>query len=77
MTADNLEKMKKILAEISNPRLRRTLVPSEPYPKKKLYQETLRKIGRDKLAKMLRVLSILVQTKVYLFWEKQKSARDT
>jgi len=67
----DLEKIKTILAEIAHPRLRRTLVPSKPYPKKNAYQKVLWNANRRKIAKMLRVLSVLIQPKVYLFWENK------
>ena len=51
----------------------------QPFPNKQQYQNIIDKADNNKIAKMLRILGFLTQTKVYLFWEKmlQKSKKLT
>ena len=77
MTLKDIETVRKALAKVANPRLWRTLVPTKQYPRKDAYQKTLWKIDKEKFAKMLRILSILIQSKVYLFWKKPKPVKAT
>ena len=69
MNPENVKQCKKILAEIRSPRLQRAAVPEKPYSNAQQYQSALEKAGIEKIAKILRVLSILMQTKVYLLWK--------
>jgi len=69
LDAQRLMKLKEILASIAHPRIRRVFLPSQPYTDAKLYLKILRDASLEKLAKALQVLSMLTQTKVYLFWQ--------
>jgi hypothetical protein len=40
----------------------------QPYGKKDLYQQCVATASLEKLAKLIHVTSLLLQTKVYLFW---------
>jgi ABC-type transport system involved in cytochrome c biogenesis ATPase subunit/GNAT superfamily N-acetyltransferase len=40
----------------------------QPYGKRQLYQQELQTASLDKLAKLIHVTALLLQTKVYLFW---------
>jgi len=64
-----MSQCKKILANIRHPRLRRAAAPEKPYANDATYQSAIEKAGVEKTARILRVLSILMQTKVYLLWE--------
>jgi len=61
---------KTVLANVRHPRLRRAAVPEKPYSNSVTYESELEKAGVEKTARMLRVLSILMQTKVYLLWKR-------
>jgi len=41
----------------------------QPYGKRVLYKEKVRTAGLEKLAKLIYVTALLLQTKVYLFWK--------
>lgn len=69
MSLKEVKRCKKILAEIRSPRLQRAAVAEKPYSNMEQYQLALEKAGIEKIARILRVLSILVQTKVYLLWK--------
>jgi len=40
----------------------------KPYGKAKLFKEKVDKAEFEKLAKLIRIVGLLLQTKVYLFW---------
>ena len=45
--------------------------PHEPYGRQKLYVEKLMKGSLERLAHLIKVCGLLLQTKVYLFWRTQ------
>jgi len=69
MSPEEVKRCKKILAEVRSPRLRRAAVAERPYSSAEQYYSALEKTGVEKMARILRVLSILMQTKVYLLWK--------
>jgi len=40
----------------------------QPYGKRELYKQRVETAGLEKLAKLIHVTALLLQTKVYLFW---------
>jgi len=47
----------------------------DPYGKSKLYKEAMENAELEKLAKLIGISSMLLQTKVYLFWKKERQLR--
>jgi hypothetical protein len=43
----------------------------EPYGKRELYRQRVETATLEKLAKLIHVTALLLQTKVYLFWERK------
>jgi len=41
----------------------------KPYGKAKLFKEKVDKADSEKLAKLVKIVGLLLQTKVYLFWK--------
>ena len=70
LSREEMRQCKNILANVRHPRLRRAAVPEKPYTNDATYRDALEKAGVEKTAKILRVLSILMQTKVYLLWKR-------
>jgi len=70
LSKEEMKRCKDILAKIRHPRLRRAAVSEKPYTNSATYRSALEKAGIEKIARMLRVLSILMQTKVYLLWKR-------
>jgi len=70
LNQEEMSQCKSILANVRHPRLRRAVVSEKPYTDDATYQSILEKAGVEKTAKMLRVLSVLMQTKVYLLWKR-------
>jgi len=74
MSNTDIEKVKmilKVLCTRQREHGRRLLKTKSAFPKSEEIQEAINQIGLEKLAKTLRILSILAQTKVYLFWKSQ------
>jgi len=68
MNRQELEKCRDILASVQSLRVRRSIVP-EPFVGAEAFKSALSKAKIEKIAQVLRVLSILTQTKVYLLWK--------
>jgi ABC-type ATPase with predicted acetyltransferase domain len=66
-----IEAVREILSSLHNPLLLKFADSHDPYGRKAEYQAMMRNASVEKLAKMLRCLAVLAQTKVYLFWITQ------
>lgn len=63
-----IEEVREILSSLHNPLLLKFAGSHDPYGKGVRYKEMLKDASIEKLAKILRAVAILAQTKVYLFW---------
>lgn len=64
----HIEAVREILSSLHNPLLLKFADSHDPYGRKAEYQAMVRNAPVEKLAKMLRTIAVLAQTKVYLFW---------
>jgi len=72
LNGDLLARVKGTLAKYDNPRLRKELGDRhKPYGNSAAYVAALKSADCVKLAKVIRVVGMLLQTKVYLFWQKE------
>ena len=62
-------KCREIIAKLRSPRLHKFADSHAPYGRSARYRDAVEKASLEKLAKMLKVLSFLAQTKVYLLWK--------
>jgi len=44
--------------------------PHQPYGEQKMYNKKVMKVSLERLAHLIKVCGLLLQTKVYLFWKK-------
>jgi len=71
LNPDQLARVKEVLAKNDHPRLRKELGDRhKPYGTTAAYVEGVKNADSAKLAKVIRVVGMLLQTKVYLFWGK-------
>lgn len=63
-----VQEVRNILSSLHSPLLLKFADSHDPYGRKAEYQAMMRNASVEKLAKMLRCLAVLAQTKVYLFW---------
>jgi len=61
-------KLRQILAEKPHPRLTRCLSTRKPFLSKNKYAEAVQNASLEKIAGLIRIVALLRQTKVYLFW---------
>jgi hypothetical protein len=46
-----------------------------PYGTTKMYREGIESADLERLAKLIRIVGILLQTKVYLFWQRDQTRK--
>ena len=51
-----------------HPRFMKEFFYHKPYGKAKLFKEKVDEAGLEKLTKLIKIVGLLLQTKVYLFW---------
>jgi len=68
---EKLKKVKEILASYPHPRLVRHLTRKAMFMDKASWHKALKEASIEKLASLIRLASILSQTKVYLFWQRR------
>jgi GNAT superfamily N-acetyltransferase len=73
LSPEQLARVKQVLAKYDNPRLRKELGHRhKPFGNAVAYVAAVQSADSAKLAKVIRVVGLLLQKKVYLFWEKQE-----
>jgi len=63
-----LTTLRQTFAQNYHPRLAKEFFHDEPYGTHQQYQQRLETANLDKLAKLITVTALLLQTKIYLFW---------
>jgi hypothetical protein len=53
-----------------HPKFMKEFFYHEPYGKRELYRQRVETATLEKLAKLIHVTALLLQTKVYLFWKR-------
>jgi len=69
MNPMEIKKCREILAKLRSPRLHKFADSHAPYGRSARYRNTVEKASLEKLAKILKALNFLAQTKVYLLWK--------
>ena len=65
---EDLKKVREAFKENVHPRFMKEFFYHKPYGKAKFFREKVNKADLDKLAKLVKIVGLLLQTKVYLFW---------
>jgi hypothetical protein len=66
---NQLDTLKQTFAQNYHPRLAKEFFRDEPYGTHREYREKIQTANLDKLAKLITVTALLLQTKIYLFWQ--------
>jgi ABC-type transport system involved in cytochrome c biogenesis ATPase subunit/GNAT superfamily N-acetyltransferase len=53
-------------------RFRQELASGQPFGKPCEYRRNIQNAGNEKIAKLIKIVGVLMQTKVYLFWKQEK-----
>ena len=64
---EELKKVRQAFKENVHPRFMKEFFYHKPYGKTKLFKEKLDNADFDKLAKLIKIVGLMLQTKVYLF----------
>lgn len=65
-----IQAVREILSSLHNPLLLKFADSHDPFGREAVYKDMLKTISFERLAKILRTIAVLAQTKVYLFWSK-------
>ena len=71
MDSKEIKECREILTSVRNPRLKKFANSHAAYGRVEEYRKAVSKASLKKLAKMLKALSFLAQTKVYLLWKNR------
>jgi len=70
-----LDRVREAFIKNKQPRFMKYFFTKMPYGKTKLYDKKIREASLEKLAHLIKVCGLLLQTKVYLFWKYKLSSR--
>ena len=65
---EELQKVREAFKENVHPHFMKEFFYHKPYGKAKLFKEKVDKADFEKLAKLIKIVGLLLQTKVYAFW---------
>jgi len=71
LTESELRTLRQALIMNAHPRFLKEFFSHQPYGKRQLFEKAVEIAGLEKLAKLLKVTGMLLQTKVYLFWKNE------
>jgi hypothetical protein len=74
LNTQELGMLRKTFAENKHPRFMKEFSFHDPYGKSKFFRNSVETADVEKLAKLIGICGMLLQTKVYLFW--QSSAQN-
>jgi len=75
LKAEGITRIKEAFIRNKAPRFMKYFFPHQPYGRQKLYVEKLREASLERLAHLIKVCGLLLQTKVYLFWKKPSTGQ--
>ena len=70
LSSEQLAMLKEVFIKNGHPRLRKGFTPHQPYGGKTDYVEGVKNADLTKMAKLIKIVRIPLQSKVYLFWKK-------
>ena len=76
LSKGDLDRVREIFIMNPCPRLRKIFSSDLPYGTNKVYREGIVKAGFEGLAHLIRVCGLLLQLKVYLFWDQYHKIRE-
>jgi len=68
LSSKQLVTLKEAFIKNGHPRLRKGFTPHQPYGRKADYVEGVKTADLKKMAKLIKIVGVLLQSKVYLFW---------
>jgi hypothetical protein len=71
LSDEDLEKLREAFIKHCHTRFMKYFFPHLLFGHKKVYVEKIKKVSLERLACLIKVCGFLLQTKVYLFWQKE------
>jgi len=71
LSVNELAQIRHAFTQNVHPKFMKEFFYHEPYGKRELYKQRVETATLEKLAKLIHVTALLLQTKVYLFWERK------
>ncbi len=72
LKSEDLKKVRQAFKGNVHPRFMKKFFYHKPYGKAKFFKQKIDKADFEKLAKLIKIVGLLLQTKVYLFWKKHR-----
>src|SRR3990170_9071659 len=70
LSEEELQDVRRAFIKNGHLRFMKEFFYHQPYGKRELYKQRVETAPLEKLAKLIHVMALLLQTKVYLFWGK-------
>ena len=71
LEAEDITKIKEVFIRSNVPRFMKYFFPHQPYGNHKLFNKKVMEANLERLTHLIKVCGLLLQTKVYLFWQKK------
>jgi hypothetical protein len=72
LSGEDLDRVREAFIHNKQPRFVKYFFPGMPYGKTRLYPRKVKEASLEKLAHLVKVCGLLLQTKVYLFWRARR-----
>jgi ABC-type lipoprotein export system ATPase subunit len=72
---EDVTRIREAFIQNNTPRFMKYFFTHKPYGKQKLFAEKLMKTSLERLAHLIKVCGLLLQTKVYLFWKNEHALK--
>ena len=73
LRTDQYAMLKEVFIKNGHPRLKREFAHHQPYGRQADYVEGVKNADLKKMAKLIRIVGVLLQSKVYLFWRRPEN----
>jgi len=77
LSSEQLAMLKDAFIKNAHPRLRKVFSPHQPYGTKADYVKGVKNADLTKMAKLIKIVGMLLQSKVYLFWATESNEKKT
>ena len=69
LSSEQLAMLKEVSTKNGHPRLRKEFAQHQPHGRKAVYVEGVKNADLKKMVKLIKIVGMLLQSKVYLFWQ--------
>ena len=77
LSKEDLAKVREVFLKNKHLRFVKHFCFHQPYGKGEMYKEAVQEASLEQLTKLIGTLGMLLQTKVYVFWQRSTAAANT